>query len=358
MIMPEYDTSYSSYSSMMQIPLTVSGVNDIFELIIGLGDRLERLTLDRNAVGIAMRCLHKALSLSTNDNVDLDDVEPTDLLSFQEEVFSELSNVTEIRPWRSVWSEQREDDFSPFTLLVQELHFYAFFGVFEEREEAEADTLGKIKRFIEMAKRACETDTADSSTARNLNKTLLAAQGRLALDEGLGVTAEQLAALARIEIKSLRNMLAPGSGSGLTQTEKSGPITAASALNWLNARGKFPRSNWRDPYPQWDETRSMRAPTTGEIFWVPFANDKIDFHPITCRRDGKYTVGSKGYEQTFGDYRQALDCLARMQPAPCWKYPANNWGTVVGVGFRPRTLTDFGLQPSDLAVQSDQAGGE
>ena len=110
---------------------------------------------------------------------------------------------------------------------------------------------------------------------------------------------------------------------------------AESALNRLHAQGDCKTTFL-------PEEKSSIAPVVeqiaGEVLFVPFASDDIEFHPIECLRDGKYTVGPKGAEQTFIDYRAALDCLARMQPASYWRHPntANNWGTVTAVGFRPR----------------------
>jgi len=66
---------------------------------------------------------------------------------------------------------------------------------------------------------------------------------------------------------------------------------------------------------------------------------------VTCLRGPGYPIGPKGSERTVIDYRQALDQLARMRPAPYWRCPntVGNWGIVTAVGFRPRTADELGL---------------
>lgn len=230
---------------------------------------------------------------------------------------------------------------------VKELLAYAYHGLGPPNYQGLFDETVKhqeyVRRLIEAAKSAVATVGPEHAATRSLSAVLLAAEGRLALDQGHNVTPEQLASLARVGIKSMRNALAPSSGSGLKMHD--GVIVAESALNWLHARGNYKTTIWL-------EEKSLIAPVAepiaGEILFVPFASDDIEFHPVKCRRDGKYTVGPKGAEQTFIDYRAALDCLARMQPAPYWKHPntANNWGTVTATGFRPRTPAELGLQPT------------
>lgn len=87
------------------------------------------------------------------------------------------------------------------------------------------------------------------------------------------------------------------------------------------------------------------VPLEREILWIPFASDNTEFDPVKCLRAGKYTVGPKGNEKTYTDYREALDALARMKPAAYWRRPnpVGNWGIVAAVGFRPRTTEEVGL---------------
>jgi hypothetical protein len=267
--------------------------------------------------------------------------------------FAELLNdeMWSKRSWRELWHDPEEDFLGAIPLRESALHLFAYgyhglwpsddlFRLFGESVENK----DYIRRLLEASKTAVVTVGLDKPATRDLNMVLLAAEGRLALDEGRDVTPEQLAALARISIKSMRNALAPKSGSGLRMRD--GAITAESVLNWLRAHGKYKATLWPKKKAS---IAPVDEPIAGEILFVPFASDDIEFDPVKCRRDGKYTVGPRGAEQTFIDYRTALDSLARMQPASYWKHPnkANNWGTVTAVGFRPRATRELGLEPAE-----------
>ena len=175
---------------------------------------------------------------------------------------------------------------------VKELLAYAYHGLGPPNYQGLFDETVKhqeyVRRLIEAAKSAVATVGPEHAATRSLSAVLLAAEGRLALDQGHNVTPEQLASLARIGIKSMRNALAPSSGSGLKMHD--GVIVAESALNWLHARGNYKTTIWL-------EEKSLIAPVAepiaGEILFVPFASDDIEFHPVKCRRDGKYTVGQR-----------------------------------------------------------------
>jgi hypothetical protein len=266
------------------------------------------------------------------------------------DIFTDFLNhpILNKHSWRELWSDWIFLADTPLGTGVKQLLGYAFNGLwpinypelFDETVERE----DYVPRLIEGAKSAVVTLGLDNPATRSLNTVLLAAEGRLALDQGRNVTPEQLASLARIGIKSMRNALAPSSGSGLKMRD--GAIVAESALNWLHARGNYKTTIWLE---EKSLTAPFSEPIAGEILFVPFASDDVEFHPVKCRRDGKYTVGPKGAEETFIDYRAALDCLARMQPASYWKHPntANNWGTVTAIGFRPRTPAELGLEPAE-----------
>lgn len=216
-----------------------------------------------------------------------------------------------------------------------------YFGL-SPSHDGSACTLSDIKSLIEVVSAAVSLNEVDRSLTADIDRTLLAAQGRCALDDGAGLLPDQLAALVCLGQKSMRNALAPSSGTGLEM--KDGTISAASALKWLSARGDFKTSVWRQASTS--RSSGQAAPAlTGEIFWVPFASDNSEFDPAKCLRNGKYTVGPKGSECTFADYREALDALARMKPAAYWRRPntAGNWGIVTAVGFHPRTAEELSL---------------
>jgi hypothetical protein len=321
-----------------------SGADSVVEEIIYLGERLEVLLVEdeeKPAVDSAMKALHQNLDLQWFGEVDYS------------------------APWRYIWADTLGHGRSGLVLddNIHDLHSYAFFGMSPVYGISyETCTLDDIKRAIEPVRSAFGRDGFGYLKSPNRDKaerTLLAAEGRLALDEGRGLTQEQLAALARLGIKSLRNALAPSSGSGLKV--KDGLITADSARVWLNARGDFRTSIWAEVHWRHESGADEQAEEPvkildGEILFVPFASDNTEFDPVRCQRDGRYTVGPQGYESTFTDYRTALNFLARSKPAAYWRRPntAGNWGIVTAAGFHPRTPAELGLPPVEFEIQSHQ----
>lgn len=65
---------------------------------------------------------------------------------------------------------------------------------------------------------------------------------------------------------------------------------------------------------------------------VPFARDDSWFCKEACSRSGHYTVGEKGFEQSFSSYESALNYLGKMATAK-WRRPnaKGNWGIVSAV---------------------------
>jgi hypothetical protein len=308
----EFGETYENYEA----------TDEVCRLIVRGGDRLAALCLDDQAVEKAMVCLHQSLGLPDF---------PADFSGN--------------RTWQALWGETPLIALLdlPLAQRLTSLNAYAYFGL-SPTDDGEPCTLNDIKSLIEAVSAVVNLENTDRSLTGDVEKTLLAARARFALDEGNGVSPEQLAALVRLELKSMRNAIAPSSGSGLEL--KDGVVTADSAQKWLNARGDFKTSIWRDVLTG---SSAVKPATTikGEILWVPFASDNTEFDPVKCLRNGKYTVGPKGSEKSFTEYRQALDYLARMRPAAHWRRPntVGNWGSVTAIGFRPRTTGELGLVP-------------
>jgi hypothetical protein len=316
------DQDYESRQNEFGATYTDYEADDVGKLIINAGDRLAALCLDEPAVDAAMKCLHRTLDLPDFPSDHVGD-----------------------RSWRTLWKQTGTVDLErlPLAQKLTSLNAYAHFGL-SPAADGGSCTIRDIKRVVGIVTAGIGQPAADRPQTEEIDKTLLAAHGRLALDEDAPITLDQLAALARIGIKSMRNAAAPSSGFGLEV--KDGAVSATSALKWLTARGNFKTSIWRHAATPASTIESAH-PAEGEILWVPFASDKTEFHPSTCQRAGKYMIGPKGSEQTMTDYRQALDCLARMRPSPLWRRPntVGNWGIVTAVGFRPRTAEELGLPP-------------
>lgn len=296
--------------------------DDLGALIVHTGERLEALCLNADAVDITMKTLHRALGLPE---------------------FSKLHEGD--RSWRALWKKTDTGSLEqlPLAQRLTSINAYARFGL-PPTGDGRPCSIEDVKDVIRTVKAAIAPEIIDSPKTDEIDKTLLTAQGRLSLDEGRGVTPDQLAELARMSIKSVRNALSPSGSSGLKL--KDGLITASSALQWLKSREYFRSSIWQNAAKNAREDTEP-SPIQGEILWVPFASDETEFHPETCRRAGKYTVGPKGAEKTFADYREALNCLARMQSTRYWRRPnvAGNWGIVTAAGFHPRKPEDMGIPP-------------
>jgi hypothetical protein len=310
----EYDTRLREFGEVYED----FEAEDVRDLILRAGERLAALCLDDDAVDAAMKCLHRTL----------------DLPDFPTDHDGDGS-------WRNLWKETSSAVLLdlPLAQRLTSLNAYAYFGL-PPTHDGQPCKIEDVKSLIEAVKAAVEGNSVDRSMTAAIDQTLLAAQGRFALDEGKGVAPDQLAALVRIGQKSLRNALAPSSGSGLEL--KDGTVTAASAMKWLSSRGDFKTSIWRDVPTKAPEPVGA---IEGEILWVPFASDNTEFHPVRCLRGTGYPIGPKGSEKTVTDYRLALDQLARMRPAPYWRRAntVGNWGIVTAVGFRPRTADELGL---------------
>jgi hypothetical protein len=301
---------------------------DVAALIIRAGERLEALCLNPEAVKRAMTCLHGALGLSDQAS----------------------DRVLEIS-WKTLWEETTPIELLdlPLSQKLTSLNAYAFFGL--SPIDGGSCTLADIKNLIEAVSTAVAPSKPDGTQTAEIDRTLLAAKARFGLDEGTGLLPDELAALVRLGQKSMRNALTPSSGSGLEV--KDGRITATSALTWLNARGDFKSSIWHQSSADVFSPSNTEPALEGELLWVPFASDQTEFDPAKCQRNGKYTLGPKGSETTFTDYRQALDALARMKPNAYWRRPnsAGNWGIVTAAGFRPRSARELGLAATEGATR-------
>jgi hypothetical protein len=320
----EYEARLSEWADAYGDLESVSVCNKI----VNTGERLRALCLNDNAVDVAMKTLHSEMGLP----------------GFSSDYAGE-------RTWRQLWSETDINSLSelPLSQRLTSLNAYAFYGL-SPRADGEPASLDDIWKIIDEVSIAIRDSAQALSPSGDFAQTLLAATGRFALDEGRDIAPEELAALARIGVKSMRNAMTPSSGSGLVS--KNGLISASSALTWLTARGDFKTSIWGRDVPRSENYEPVR-PVEGEILWVPFASDGSDFHPDLCRRDDLYVVGPKGAEESIRDYKKALERLARMRPAAYWRRPnaAGNWVIVTAAGFNPRTPKELGLASDKGARQ-------
>jgi len=180
-----------------------------------------------------------------------------------------------------------------------------------------------------------------------VERTLKAAKARWAIDTGdhnSSVLPEELAALAGVSVKSIRNLLAPDNESGLhALNDRSVPVP--EARSWLKSRSGFRSSVWQ--IEEYTVAREKHPDPTQEpleaVVFVPMAKDGSWFSP-EHNRSGKYRVGPKENEQALEDYMEALNVLNCMDP-PMWRRPSakGQWGIVAGVAWTRKTTAELGL---------------
>lgn len=252
-------------------------------------------------------------------------------------------------PWRELWADVGLNDamMPQRSQYMVELNAFAFWGLPLDTKR-QADTIeGNIERveaFVAEARAFLDAIPPRWENISNIAPTVLAAEARVRIDTGRGVTPEQLAALARISLKSVRNLLTPKGGVAEVKLNEAGEIPGADALRWLEKRPDFKSSLWKQA-PVGATMADAAAPEAidlGETTFVPVAKDGSWFDPVTCRNGRGYTIGPKGSEIPVDDYHEALARLARMG-TPYWRRPnsAGNWGLVAGATWQRKVVSEL-----------------
>lgn len=294
--------------------------------IIGLvektGEWLETLLMDEAAVNAAMIALYEGIF----GHADPHNTSPN---------------------WRDRWevayvnsAETRGAQF------MTELNVFAFWGMRPAMSvfglEPQADIEREVEAFVQRARNLVNAIPSEWGDFSELPTTVLAAEARIRMDTGKDVTPEQLAAIAGISLKSVKNMLTPKAGGTDLRLNANGEIPGADALRWLEARDDFKSSLWRTGSAVSVAHSPAEADDVGEVVFVPVAKDGSWFDPAQCRNSRGYTIGPKGAEEPVEDYRLALERLARMR-TPYWRRPnrTGNWGIVAGVSWQRRVVRDL-----------------
>lgn len=289
--------------------------DDVREMVIATGDWLEKL------MGIApASAAMKTLFTAAFDRPPTDD------------------------SWRRSWEDVSINDvmLMPNADLLTSLNAYAFWGLpihhegpVDENETIIGEAIDEIRALLD----AVPAGWANLQWAR---QTLQAAQCRWKLDHDQDVEQEQLAALARISPKTLKNLLTPSNDSGL-KLNREGKIPGAAAFAWLKTRSDFKSSVWHEARSDVESTENAHTVDLGPVVFVPVAKDGSWFSPDLCRA-GHYTIGSKGAEESVNEYETALGRLSRMA-TPRWRRPNDdgNWGIVAGIRWERRTAAEVSL---------------
>ncbi len=301
--------------------------DDIVRLVVRTGEFLETVLMEKAPVAAAMTSLHDA-------------------------IFGQPLDRQEGLDWRQTWENVSCTDHTEMRTVqfLVGLNAYAFYGLrpsigMLDAGEA-AEDLGKAVEACVLRGRALlDAVPPGWDKGPEMTRTILAAEGRLRLDQGHGVSPEQLAALGRLSVKSVRNMLTPQAGGADMSLDAGGHIPADQALRWLTRRPDFRSSIWMSDDADSTRTRLDEPNDLGEVVFVPVAKDGSWFDPVSCRNGRGYTVGPKGNEEKFDDYAAALKRLTQM-PTPQWRRPnaIGNWGIVAGKIWDRRSVAILGAK--------------
>jgi hypothetical protein len=217
----------------------------------------------------------------------------------------------------------------PIGALLFQMGAYAEYGVLmngpadpEERRTRLQTAIADLVRFHERSPLSHWGIRPDN----DLQRLVLLAANRWALDNGNPVDPAALAIFGGVSDGRIRNMM---SGQNRTFSSVEGRIPAQEALAWLSTREEFWNSVWETTeQPEYGVKRD--APIEHAVF-LPVARDGSVFHPGEIR-GSNYTIGPKGDEKQIEDFEEALEALQRM-PTPYWRRPNDkgNWGIVAGV---------------------------
>jgi hypothetical protein len=257
--------------------------------------------------------------------------------------------------WRELWKDLWADfDLLRSSQYLVALNAFAFWGLrpdmaFFGIEIDNGDVTEAVARFVAMGRRLLDSVPSGWVTIDDIERTVLAAECRLGIDTDQDATPEQLAALARVSLKSIRNLLTPGGSSNMTLNSEGG-IAAAECRRWLESRPDFKSSLWiaADEVASGKRIGVQTTSDVGEVLFVPVARDGSWFDPASCRNARGYTIGPKGAEQAVDDYKEAVARLSRMS-TPYWRRPneRGHWGIVSGVSWQRKILSEIGLEPQD-----------
>lgn len=292
--------------------------SELVKLVIATGAFLEQLTGEADAVDHAMKALYEKTSNYT---------------------------TTGDEPWRFYWEGAGMDvGITKTSEYFVELNGYGYYGLALAAglDASNADRERLYELHIAKGRTLIESIPRGWASLDEMERTLLAAEARFNLDFGRDLSVEQLAAIARMTSKSIRNLLTPSSGDTDLRSNSAGMVSAADALRWLGKRDGFRPSIWMEAEGYAEPPRVTEPGTIEEAVFVPVAKDGTVFDPVSCRNSRGYTIGPKGAEQPVSDYFEAVTLLSRAA-TPCWRRPNGNgnWGIVAGVSWQRRDAAEI-----------------
>jgi hypothetical protein len=249
---------------------------------------------------------------------------------------------------------ERHSEYLLATQLMTELNAYGFWGLspggayFGINTLEGGSKLDAIERTVALARTLFDAIPPGWGADIYMSNTILAAEARLGIDAERDITTAQLAALARLSLKSIKNLSTPGNAAAVWKLTPEGKIPWKEAKTWLETREDFKTSIWHlvDGNDGFEPEKASEE--LEDVVFVPMAKDGSIFDPVKCKTSGGYTIGKKGAEDQVEDYLVALDRLSKM-PTPHWRRPnaVGNRNLVSGVSWQRKTLEELGLKTDD-----------
>jgi len=161
------------------------------------------------------------------------------------------------------------------------------------------------------------------------------------------ITAEGLAALAGVSVKTVKNELAPSKQGGIRK-DKDAAIRVDDAVRWLATRKNFRPTLWESAPGVSEAPQLSSVHELSDAVFVPVAKDGTIFSPDLKQKDGCYHIGPYGGERAVESYAEALGALARMEP-PMWRRPdaSGRWRMTVGTEWKRTTRGELRLTKED-----------
>ena len=213
---------------------------------------------------------------------------------------------------------------------IASVYLYANWGLERAPDDSLDNEFDRVGGFRESAPGGFFAFIAGCTSTSKFADALRAANARLIIDEGCGhvsLMPSELAALARIDVKTLRNALTPSGRrkSGL-RIDHDGNITSESARTWLLARSDFLPTISGDISAQ-DPVRQSSIADEADVLFIPVADDGSAFTPDVHKDDGRYYVETAEGEIALTNYSEALRHLT-VASVPAWRRPGPGGYTV------------------------------
>lgn len=339
--------------SLFQEAFTWDEVDGIVRSFVTVGHLLT-VAFDPVTAARGMHALHKVVQTRPERPIDWHEISP-EVPSNWEEIWDELDGYSD-----TFWPALMEE--------AHNLNAFAYYGILPTWELKDADKAGLAFTNVPAIVRQTVANLTkflgllppgmDLYGRGEIERTCLAATGRLKIDQQGALTVHELAAVSRVSTKRLQNAVYAKTEEAPVMNKADGLIPAVTAQRWLQAREYLP-SIWKEflEYRCWElegqtggpavSDRGTEEEETGDYLFVPVARDGTMFSPQFCQRLGKdghpsYTIGAKGGERSFSDYEEALGELAKMSN-PRWRRPNENgnFGIVSAEQWRRLNRTEL-----------------